>query len=50
MKILDVFHRHGELGVIASRARRDALFDERVNALDQLLLFLSEAEVQWLPS
>ena len=40
MKILDVFHRHGELGVVLRRARGDAFLDECVNALDQVLLFL----------
>jgi hypothetical protein len=46
MEILDVFDRLRELGVILSGARCDALSNECVNALNQALLFLSEAEVQ----
>ena len=46
MKVADVVERRREIGVVARRARRDAFFDEGVNALDQALLFLSEAEVQ----
>jgi hypothetical protein len=50
VEIFDIFHRHRELGVILCRARCDVLFDESVDALDESLLFLSEAEVQGVRS
>ena len=46
MEILDIFDRHRELGVILRCARCDAFFNECVNALNDALLFLTEAEVQ----
>ncbi len=47
VKIADVFERRRKVGVECRRARRDAFFDQGVDALNEAVLFRGEAEVQW---